>query len=66
VDVPAAFVRAEDLAVVRLEQSYRCVHRTEDRIVVAYTSTTFDVACDLVLDRSGLVVEYPGLGRRHA
>lgn len=66
VEVPAAFVRADDLAVIRLEQSYRCVHTTEDRMVVAYSSTTFDFTCDLVFDRSGLVVDYPGLGRRHA
>lgn len=66
VPVPAAFVRAEDLEVVRLEQSYRCSERSADRIVLDYTSTTFDFSCELVVDRSGLVLSYPGLGRRDA
>jgi hypothetical protein len=65
VQVPAAFVRAEDLRVERTEQTYRCTERTEDRIDFDYTSTTFDVACRLVFDSSGLVTDYPGIGRRH-
>lgn len=64
-DAPAAFVRADDLRVERLEQTYRCTDRSGERIVFDYTSATFDVACDLVVDTSGIVVDYPGLGRRH-
>lgn len=66
VDAPAAFIRAADLGVERIEQGYRCTGRDAGRIVVDYASPTFDVACTLVLDGSGLVVDYPGLGRRHS
>lgn len=66
VPVPAAFVRAGDLEVVRLEQTYRCSDLGTDRIVLDYTSTTFDFSCELIVDPSGLVVSYPGLGRRDA
>ena len=65
VDVPAAFVRADDLRVERLEQSYLFVGRDGARMLFDYTSTTFDVACRLVLDSAGVVVDYPGLGHRH-
>jgi hypothetical protein len=65
VDVPAAFVRADGLEVVRLEQTYRCADLTDDRIVLDYTSATFQFSCQLLLDRSGLVVDYPEIGRRH-
>ena len=65
VDVPAAFVRANDLRIERMEQTYLCTERTEDRIVFDYTSTTSDFACQLVFDPAGLVTEYPGIGRRH-
>jgi hypothetical protein len=65
VQVPAAFVRADDLRVERMEQTYLCTSRTEDRVVFDYTSTTFDVAFELVFDGSGLVIDYPGIGARH-
>ncbi len=65
-DVPAAFVRADDLRVERVEQSYLCTDRSEDRIVFDYSSRTFDFACELVFDASGVVIDYPGIGRRHA
>ena len=31
-----------------------------------YTSSTFDFACQLVFDGSGIVTDYPGIGRRHS
>jgi uncharacterized protein len=65
IKVPAAFVRADDLRVERIEQTYLCVERNEDRTVFDYTSTTFAFACQLVFDASGLVTDYPGIGRRH-
>lgn len=64
-DAPAAFVRADDLRVERVEQSYACTDRTEGRVTFDYTSSTFDFACELVFDDAGLVREYPGIGRRH-
>lgn len=65
VDVPAAFVRADDLRVERLEQRYRCTARDHELIAVAYDSSTFGVALTLTFDGAGLVVDYPGLGHRH-
>lgn len=63
--VPAAFVRADDLRVERLEQTYLCVDRTERRIHIDYRSSTFQFAGRLVFDDAGLIVDYPGIGRRH-
>ena len=65
VEVPAAFVRFEDLRVERVEQSYLCVEHTTERTVFDYTSTTFDFGCQLVFDASGLVTDYPGIGHRN-
>ena len=64
-DVPAAFVRADDLRVERVEQTYLCTDRADDRITFDYVSSTFDFSCRLVFDRSGVVIDYPGIGRRH-
>jgi hypothetical protein len=64
VQAPAAFVRFDDLRVERVEQSYLCTERSDGRIVFDYTSTTFDFSCQLIFDASGLVMEYPGIGRR--
>jgi hypothetical protein len=62
--VPAAFVRADDLRVERVEQSYLCTDRSDARVAFDYTSSTFGFACTLVFDAAGLVTEYPGIGRR--
>jgi hypothetical protein len=62
--VPAAFVRS-DLSVQRMEQTYALLEETSDRIVVDYTSSTFDFACRMTYDRSGLVVDYPFIAVRH-
>lgn len=61
VDVPAAFVRADDLRVERLEQTYT---RLNESGRFAYTSSTFDVACELVYDAAGLIIDYPGIATR--
>lgn len=58
--VPAVFVRADDLRVERLEQTYT---RLEDGRF-AYTSSTFDFACELEYDASGLILSYPGIAER--
>ncbi|MGW5191152.1 putative glycolipid-binding domain-containing protein [Kribbella sp. NPDC004138] len=63
-DVPAAFVRADDLSVVRLEQRYTLTSSAPDRHVFHYESATFDFECELVFDASGLVVDYPGIATR--
>jgi uncharacterized protein len=56
---PAVYVRALDLSVVRLDQTYRRLdgHR------FAYTSDG-DFSAVLTYDDAGLVVDYPGIARR--
>jgi uncharacterized protein len=63
---PAAYVRAADPSVERLEQEYlratdRGAHQCYD-----YTAPAFEFACRLVYDESGLVVSYPGIAVRAA
>jgi uncharacterized protein len=57
----AVYVRALDLAVVRLDQTY-C--RLDDHRF-AYTSEA-DFSAVLTYDDSGLVVDYPGIAQRFA
>lgn len=66
VDVPAAFVRAEDLRVERLEQRYTLIDAGPDLMVFHYESPTFEFTCDLRYDSSGLVLEYPGIAIRES
>ncbi|MGY2030821.1 putative glycolipid-binding domain-containing protein [Nocardia gipuzkoensis] len=63
-DAPAAYVYASGAAVARLEQRY-------DRIVDGahgprfdYAAPEFDFACALAYDKSGLVLDYPGIAVR--
>ncbi|MGR6923860.1 putative glycolipid-binding domain-containing protein [[Actinomadura] parvosata] len=59
---PAAFVRALDLGVERLDQRYaRAGERSYD-----YAAPVFGVECRLEFDACGLVLEYPGLATREA
>jgi len=66
-EAPAAYVRALDLAVERLEQRYT---RLEDdaagRQRFHYVSPAFAFECELVYDASGLVLDYPGIAIRAA
>ncbi|NRQ33171.1 hypothetical protein HII36_15155 [Nonomuraea sp. NN258] len=57
---PAAYVRAADLGVDRLEQDYARV----DERRYDYAAPAFDFACRLVFDETGFVVDYPGLAVR--
>ena len=66
VDVPAAFVRADDLRVERLEQRYTLIEAGPELILFHYESSTFEFACDLRYDSSGLVLDYPGIAVREA
>jgi hypothetical protein len=63
---PAAYVRAADLAVIRVEQTYRRLPDDERGARYDYASTTFDVQCVLSSDRAGLVLDYPGIAVRAA
>ena len=63
---PAAYVRAADPSVERLEQQYL---RTTDEGAhqrYDYTAPAFEFACRLVYDESGLVLSYPGIALRAA
>lgn len=63
-DVPAAFVRADDLSVERLEQRYTLLRSSAEQHVFHYESPTFDFECNLAFDTSGLVLEYPDIATR--
>lgn len=64
-DAPAVYVRAIDLAVERLDQTY---HRLPDdasgRARYDYAGPRFDYRDELVYDEHGLVLDYPGLAAR--
>ena len=61
---PAAYVRALDLAVERLEQTYERIADETSHRRFDYAAPAFEVACRLVYDESGLVLDYPGLAVR--
>jgi hypothetical protein len=61
---PAAYVRARDFAVERLEQTYARIADQGSHQRYDYTAPIFDFACRLVYDESGLVLDYPGIAVR--
>jgi hypothetical protein len=63
---PAAYVRAHDLSVARLEQRYARVDDERGREAYGYEAPRFDYAGRLVYDDHGLVLAYPGLAERAA
>jgi len=63
---PAAYVRGEDLAVLRIEQTYRRLEDDGARSRFDYDCPTFDFGCRLTYDESGLVLDYPRVGTRFA
>jgi hypothetical protein len=65
-DAPAAYVRALDLRVERLEQRYARVEDDGPREQYDYSAPRFDYADRLVYDEHGLVLDYPGLAVRAA
>jgi hypothetical protein len=65
-DAPAAYVRAPDLGVERLEQHYLRVEDDGTHQRYDYTSPAFDFRALLVYDESGLVLDYPGIATRTA
>jgi hypothetical protein len=64
VAAPAAFVRAADLRVHRVEQLYTLRTRTPDGSTFDYESATFAFACELRYDAAGLILDYPGIAVR--
>jgi uncharacterized protein len=63
-DTPAAYVRALDLGVDRLEQTYRRMTDKTARQRYDYAAPAFGFTSRLVYDESGLVLDYPGIARR--
>jgi len=61
---PAAYVRAADLAVDRLEQTYLRAPGHGPGESYDYAAPAFDFECRLTYDRSGLVLDYPGIAAR--
>ena len=65
-DAPAAYVRALDLVVERLEQRYVRIDDGSGGGRYDYTSPAFDFRCELAYDAAGLVLDYPGIASRAA
>ena len=65
-DAPAAYVRALDLEVERLEQRYVRLPDDGDRSRYDYAAPAFDYRAVLLYDAFGLVLDYPGLAVRVA
>ena len=65
-DAPAAYVRALDLSVERLEQRYVRLEDDAGRQTYHYASPAFGFEARLVYDEFGLVVDYPGIAVRAA
>jgi hypothetical protein len=63
-DAPAAYVRALDLSVGRLAQTYRRVADQGAHQRYDYAAPAFGFTSSLVYDESGLVLDYPGIARR--
>jgi hypothetical protein len=63
-DPPAAYVRALDLSVQRLEQRYRRLDDASSGQRYDYDAPAFDFSARLLYDESGLLLAYPGIGSR--
>ena len=63
-NAPAAYVRALDLGVDRLEQTYRRIADEGARQRYDYAAPVFGFTSQLVYDERGLVLDYPGIARR--
>jgi hypothetical protein len=63
-DAPAAYVRALDLSVARLEQAYGRIADDGPGQRYDYAAPAFGFTSRLVYDESGLVLDYPGIARR--
>jgi hypothetical protein len=65
-EAPAAYVRALDLGVERLEQRYVRLEDDGAHQRYRYTAPGFGFECDLVYDEAGLLLDYPGIATRMA
>jgi hypothetical protein len=65
-EAPAVWVRALDIRVERLEQTYVRLDDREGRQRYGYAAPAFEFEAELLYDESGLVLEYPGIATRAA
>jgi hypothetical protein len=61
---PALYIRATGLSVERLEQVYRRVADDGHSMRFDYRAPAFEFEARLVYDRSGLILDYPGIAAR--
>ena len=61
---PAAYVRAVDFGVERLEQTYTRLEDDGPRRRYMYRAPVFEFQAVLAYDRAGLVLDYPGIATR--
>jgi hypothetical protein len=61
---PAAYVRALNPAVERLDQTYARIADEAGRQQYDYAAPAFDFSCRLCYDEGGLVLDYPGIAVR--
>jgi len=64
VDFLMAWVSVPDLAVHASLQQYRFVRSRGGAAIVRYRSLDSDFVADVSFDADGLVIDYPGIGRR--
>ena len=65
-DAPAAYIRALDLSVERLEQRYVRLENDGQHERYHYASPAFELEAELVYDEFSLVLDYPGIASRVA
>jgi hypothetical protein len=63
-DFLMAWVSVPDLAVYPSRQRYRFVRARSGVAIVQYRSLDSDFVADVSFDADGLVIDYPGIGRR--
>jgi hypothetical protein len=63
-DFLMAWVSVPDLAVYAIRQQYRFVRNRGQVAIVRYRSLGSNFTADLSFDSDGLVIDYPGIGRR--
>jgi uncharacterized protein len=65
-DAPAAYVRAHEARVERLEQTYARLADDGERWRYDYAAPAFDFRKVLIYDAAGLILTYPGIAERVA
>lgn len=61
---PAAYVRATDAAVERIEQEYVRLDDVAGHARYRYEAPAFDFVTELVYDEADLILDYPGIAER--